>query len=134
MLGTPGAFVTSGKLMAAPGSDFDEVPNRRVMDRACTVARAALVRWKREKLRVDARTGFLLEADARRVERFVATRVRAALLPDEHASAVDVQAIRTDNLLTTQQLRVRIQVVPVAYARTIVATIGFRNPALESVQ
>jgi hypothetical protein len=47
-----------------------------------------------------------------------------------HGSAVTVQTNRTDNILSTQTLRVSGRCRPLGYAKTINLTLGFTNPAL----
>lgn len=135
--GARGAYVTSARMLAGAGSDFAELPNRRVMDVACTVARLAGLRYLRSRLRVipagQTGAGRILELDARRVENFVQKQLVDALRAGADggdASAVAVEVIRTDNLLSTGVLRLRIRVTPVGYARSISETISFDNPAL----
>jgi hypothetical protein len=141
-LGDAGVYVTNGKMMAGAGSDFDLVMNRRVMDRACRVARAALRQFLGESVRVNPATsqvaagqagapGTIDERDARRVESFVLAALEASLLGSpQHASAVAVQLNRVDNILSTRTLRAVIRVTPLGYIKSIEAEIGFLNPAL----
>lgn len=128
--GLNGSFVTAGRTFAGSGSDFTYITNRRVLDTAARIGLAALQRWRAEGLRVDATTGYLLETEARRVESYVEARVRTAVVTPGHASACQIQAFRTDNILSTSHLRVRMRVTPLGYARSIELIVGFANPAL----
>jgi hypothetical protein len=67
-IGQPGYYITNGRLMSPAGSDFKYVQHRRVMDLACTVARAALVKYLSDSIRLDPQTGFILETEARAIE------------------------------------------------------------------
>jgi len=130
-LGNAGEFfVTEAQTVAATGSDFGEVQRRFVMDVAEAAAFAALKRFEDDEVRVNATTGLIDEVDARRVENYVRAQVAAQLLTRPDASAVTCQTIRTDNLLTTETLRVRLRIVPLGYAKYIELTVGFENPAL----
>jgi hypothetical protein len=127
-LGMPGFYCVSGRMMAASGSDFAEVAERRVMDVACRIARVRLKKYQADSFLVTQATGKILEVEARRIEQYVAAGVRDAL--GDQASAVAVEVVRTDNILSTKKLRARVRVTPLARAKSIEATVGFNNPAL----
>jgi hypothetical protein len=128
-----GFFITRGRMLAGGGSDFRDVPNRRVMDLACRVGYEALLRWQSDTLLVDPTNGHLDETSARTVDQWVESALRAALTTPGHASDVQVQTIRTDNLLTTETLRCKLRVIPLAYARFIDAEIALLNPAIQTL-
>jgi Protein of unknown function (DUF2586) len=130
-VGEPGFYFTQGRIMAPAGSDFSYIENRRVMDRACTVGRRALLKYKNRELRVAKVTGLLLEAEAAAIDTFIAGQVRAAI--GEHCSDLSVQTVRTDNLISSQRLRAKVRVIPLAYARELEMEIGFANPQLVQV-
>lgn len=144
-LGLQGFYVTSGRMMAAAGSDFDLVPNRRVLDKACRIARAAALQYLDEDLRVNRSAaegntipigqpggpGSIDDRDARRIEAVLLAKLEAALRPggeDGDASAVSVQIDRSNLLLSTRELRIKIRVTPKGYARSISVDIGFQSP------
>jgi hypothetical protein len=132
-LGVAGFYVTSGRCMAPVGSDYGLLQNGFVMDAACRTARNALLPFLNSKVRVDATTGMILEADARTIEATVEAALNARLTSQGHASAIEVKVSRSENILSTQRLPVTIRVVPLGYARSIAVDIGFANPALELV-
>jgi len=144
-LGLQGVYITSGRMMAAAGSDFDLVPNRRVIDKACRIARASALQYLDEDLRVnksaiDGNTvppgqpgapGTIDERDARRIEAVILAALEAALSPgadNGDASAVSVQVNRSNVLLTTRELKIKVRVTPKGYARSIAVDIGFQSP------
>mgnify|MGYP003443110499 CR=1 FL=1 len=116
--------------MAAAGSDYTFVQNRRVMDRGATVARRALIPLVNADLRVDSTTGFIDELEAVAIETKVARALEADLVASGRASAVEVLVKRDDNILGTQTLNVLVRIIPKAYSRFIELDIGFENPAL----
>lgn len=125
-----GFYVTNGRMMAAAGSDYTFVQNRRVMDRGATVARRALIPLVNADLRVDSTTGFIDELEAVAIETKVARALEADLVASGRASAVEVLVKRDDNILSTQTLNVLVRIIPKAYSRFIELDIGFENPAL----
>lgn len=129
-IGTPGYFITRGKTMASPGSDFAQIMNCRVMDRACTVARAAFLLYVNKSIRIDKVTGFIDERDAQDIEAMVQSKLEGALVSEGECSAVSVAVSRDDNILATSTLNVQVGITPFGYAEQIVVSIGFVNPAL----
>jgi hypothetical protein len=128
-IGRQGFYVTSGQTFAPTGSDYREVQNLRVMNKACRIARNGFLTYLNDRLRLDRTTGFILEADARAIEAYVQGQLEAALGDD--VSGVTVTVNRTDNVLSTRTLRGKVRVLPHAYASTIEVDIGFTNPALQ---
>lgn len=138
IIDNPGYFVTNGRTMAAAGSDFQYVEYRRVLNLGRKTGYSALTRYLNDERRVNGATGItaglpgapgtILEADAQQIDSYVTAQLRAAL--NGMISSVSFTTNRTDNILSTQQLRGLIQIVPMAYARTITATISLVNPAL----
>lgn len=138
-IGLQGTYVTRARLFAGAGSDYAQVMNRRVVDKACRIARAGLLRWLNKDLRVNPSTSTVLagqpgapgtidERDARRIEGAVASLLNDALVASDNASSVRVQLSRVDNLLSTSTLKAKVRVVPKAYAETIEAEIALNNP------
>lgn len=131
IIGRAGYWVTNGRLMAAEGSDYDLVQNRRVMDKACRVARNAALQFLNDNVLVDPATGYISEIEAQKIEAFISAQLAASLVTT--GNATDVQAIvrRDNNILSDRTLYVSIRVLPVAYVKYIEIDIGFRNPANE---
>jgi hypothetical protein len=125
-----GHYVTNGRMMAPAGSDYAFVQNRRVMDRAATVARQAMIPYVNADFRVDAVTGFIDEREAVAIESRITRALEGDLVATGRATRVQVQVKRDDNLISTQTLNVRIRVIPKSYARFITLDLGFENPAL----
>lgn len=140
-IGLQGTYVTRARLFAGAGSDYAQVMNRRVIDKACRVARAGLLRFLNKDLRINPSTSTVLagqpgapgtidERDARVIESAVGSLLNDALVASGNASSVRVQLSRVDNLLSTSTLKAAVRVVPKAYAETITADIALNNPFL----
>jgi hypothetical protein len=130
-IGKPGYYVTNCPTMAADGSDFKYVMNRRVMDRACQIARAGYLEHLNEDVRVDTTTGYIDERDAQQIDGIITSQLEAALVDEEEVSAVDAAISRTDNLLSTSHAHAEVSITPKAYLKQITVEIGFKNPAAQ---
>lgn len=129
-VGKPGSYITAGRTMASPGSDYQLLQNCFVIDKACRLTRSALLRYLNDSIRVDAITGFIVELDAVAIESDVASQLRAGLVSAGNASNVVVKVTRNNDILSTQTLQTTIRVVPFGYARFITAEVGLFNPSL----
>ena len=131
--GQAGYYITSGKMAAGAGSDFADVANRRVVDKACRLANQALFQFLNADLRVNAIGGTLFEADARTIEDYVDGIVRTNLVNRNEASDVRIVVDRVSNVLSTKTIPVTVRVIPKGYANFISADVGLLNPALQVV-
>jgi hypothetical protein len=128
--GFAGYYVTRGRLMAQAGSDFTLLANGRVMDRACTIARSVLLPLVGQDVEVDSDTGYIVEADAAKIEKRARRAIEADLLARKQVSAVQVVVARDTNVLSTQALDVEIGLIPRGYSDYIRTKLRFVNPAL----
>lgn len=132
--GLPGLYILNPNLMAAPGSDFKWLQYGHVIDAACVIAYQYFVKKLSSPVRVNAATGFILPQDANTLETG-ANRALANGLTNANAVSSAIATVnRAENILSLQQLDVTIQVVPLAYLKTINVTVSFLNPALQAVQ
>lgn len=137
--GVAGTYVNRGRLFAGVGSDYQYVMNRRVIDKACRTARAALLLWLNIDLRTNPASSTVLaglpgapgtidERDARRIESSVLGRLNDALIATGNASGCTAQLSRVDNIIATSTLKVKLRVQPKAYAEFIEAETALFNP------
>jgi hypothetical protein len=121
----PGYYVTEGKTLAAPGSDFELVQHIRVINRARRVTRDTMLPILKSKIRANA-NGTIYETDAAVIEQKLKTALSIALLgTPAHASAIEVKVVRTNNALSTKTVLVKVSVLPFLYPKFINTTIGF---------
>lgn len=130
LIGKQGYFVINMKTMAPSGSDFTYWALGRVIDEACTIARAALLPYLSAGVRVDKTTGLILPEEADHIERAVNAQLKAGVVDTGDASAAYIQLSRTENILSSSRMPTTCAVVPLAYTRAIPLTVGFQNPAL----
>jgi len=129
--GQPGFYVGNGRLMYGPGSDFQKLQYRELMDVACATNYEAMFPYiGSDDLVVDEETGFIDEVSARAIEAKVNGRHKAVLRDTNWVSAVRTTIARDNNILSTSTLKTRVRITPKGYASDIESEIGFYNPAL----
>lgn len=131
--GTPGFYVTQANLMANPGSDFKWMQYGRIMDRACEILDAGLLRYLSKRLFVDRKSGFIQKGDAEGIDKDLTAKLRAGLVEARHATDAFAVTNRADNLLSSPILRVKGRVIPPGYATSIEWEAGLFNPAVVSI-
>jgi hypothetical protein len=128
-IGVSGFYITRGNMMAAGGSDFSSVMNRRVMDMSCRIVRSAAITFLNKDLLIDSK-GHIATVEAERIDSFLTQELVAGVVNTNNASSATVDVSRTDNILSTKTLNISVRVTPKGYAEQLVITIGFLNPAL----
>lgn len=131
--GYPGVYVNRPRIFSATGSDFQLVPHRRVMNIARDVLRNYFVRRLNKPIRIDAVTGYILEAEALEIERGATAALRTALTSRPKASAARFVLSRTDNLLSSQTVTGDARIVPLAYPEIADISLAYSNPALVTI-
>lgn len=129
IIGAQGYFLTNGRVMAARGSDFIYMHNRRVMDLGCKITRAAELPYLNGDVRTNA-LGFIDERDAQAFENRVGEQLSDALVATGQASQATVVVNRAVNILSTNTQPVSVKIRPKAYFKEIDNAIGFSNPAI----
>lgn len=128
--GYGGVYPNRPRVFSNPGSDFDLMPKRRVMNIARAATRSYLQRRLNQPILVDKATGFIREEEALEIEAGGRAAIAAVLSSRPKASGWSFVVARNDNLLSSKTLTVTTRIVPLAYVETIEETIGFENPAL----
>lgn len=125
-----GVYVNRPRLLSPSGSDFVELQFRRVINIARTLLLGYFVLRLSKTVRVDKKTGFIREEEARAIESAVNALLRAALLTKPYASDVQFTLSRTDNILSTFTLTGTCRIEPLGYVEDYEIDVGFNNPAL----
>jgi hypothetical protein len=129
IVGRQGYYLTRGRILAAAGSDYSLIPNRRVMDIASAVARDRALRFLNAKVPTNA-NGTIQESSAKAIEGYIAAGLRGELTQKDDAVDVSVAVDRVVNILSTGTLKLRIRVRPFGYASDITVELGFTSPAI----
>lgn len=131
--GQTGYYITNPNIMCDPTSDFTLLQYRRVMDEAARVARNFFTRLLSTDVRLNRRTGFILERDALGIESGCNGQLNAALVATGNASAVSCVVSRVDNISVTKTLTVTISIVPLGYIKSVNCTLTFFSPVFASI-
>ena len=110
---TPGFFVEDDFTMAKPGSDFAQLRNGRVMDKALRIADQFLVQLVHDDFALEA-NGTIAEHEALRIEAYVGQGIRNGIVAAGNASASEFTINRFEDMAATRTIRckTRIQVRP----------------------
>lgn len=128
--GKNGFYITNGRTMAGPGSDFQLLQYRRLMDRALTVNYATMFPFLNDDAVDVADDGTIREIDARAIETQANAALKADLTSKKRVSATNIVLVRDGNILSTQTLKTKVRIRPRGYAKFIESEVGFDNPAL----
>jgi hypothetical protein len=131
--GYPGVYINRPRLLSPPGSDFELIPHRRVLNLTERVLRNYFILRLNKPIKVDATTGFILETEALDIEMGARAAMRSSLLAAPKASAASFVLSRTDNVLSTKTLHGTARVIPLGYPEFIDITVGYENPALITI-
>ncbi len=127
--GLTGYYITNGHTMDTVVSDYYPLTNARVIDLACTIARAAGLPFVNTKIPTTTRSGnvgVITERKAQQIENVVEGKLLNGLVNTEPQEAVNasVQVDRENNVLATAQVNMTVGVQPYAYAETVYINIG----------
>jgi hypothetical protein len=121
-VGLSGFYITNGRIAAETTSDFKYVELRRPMDEACTLVRAAALRFEHA------------EIDPTNTEKsFSALEAQLTAPLDTMVGAGEiaqgrVSIPRDQDVLATSKIRIKVRMVPMAIMRWIELEIGYENP------
>lgn len=119
----PGFYITKPKTLAAAGSDYELLQHGRIIDKACRIVRDVMLPRLNGKVRTN-KDGTIHEIDARVIEQALETALKRDMVPD-HVVSVLAVINRTDNILSTKKMRVKVSALPYAYPEQIEETLGF---------
>lgn len=126
-VGKVGVYITNPMLMAPPGSDFELLQYRAVMDEGCAITYDKLSDYESDEVRV-AKNGKVLEKDAKAIESAITGALHEALVKPGHVSAARFVLSREDDILGTKKIQGQTRIRPLGYIKEIVNDIGFENP------
>jgi hypothetical protein len=124
------AYVTTPKTMALVGAtDYYLWQYVAVVNRASDAAQSYLIARCRKPIKVDPKTGYITDTEARAINRGVEAAVRNAV--GDAVSALSFAVGRTDNLLAQNAIVTGdLRIIPLAYPARFAITLGFTNPAI----
>lgn len=129
--GYGGVWVNQELLAAPNGSDLTIVQRRLVIDIGHESAYQALVFRLSVPILVDKRSGYIAEQEALDIEAVTEAALKAVLQSTPvMVSSLSVVVSRTDNVLATGKLGVKIRLVPLGMLSEIIVDLGYFNPVI----
>lgn len=128
--GRSGVYVNNPRLSSAPGSDFDFLQKRRVMNDARTIVDRYMARRLSKPLLVNPKTGFVRESELLSIEAECNALLASRLLSKPKASAARVVLSRDDSVLVPPYpLTGKLRIVPLGYPKEITIEAGWTATA-----
>ena len=128
--GRRGVYLTRGQMLAPAGSDYRTEERRRVMDRACTLVRAAQLNYLNSDVRLNPDGTLAGIALFRSISQQPLDQMaRAGAIS---AGRVEIDPLQ--DILSTETITTEIAIVPLGKIATINTTLSFVNPLLERVE
>lgn len=125
--GRAGWYWTDGRMAAPVTSDYRLVTNRRVMNKAVTQVRQALLPFVQSEADTEDVDASLADLEARGAAPLQAMRGAGEI------GSGRVTIPPGQNILSTNQILVRVRVTPKGYLRELGLDIAFQNPFLEAL-
>ncbi|QUO43455.1 DUF2586 family protein [Brevibacillus composti] len=121
--GLPGFYITNGRMMAAPGSDFEFVEIRRTVDKAARLVRQASVRYVQSEADEDGLDNLLANISAPLVAQMMSPA--APEISDFTLTIPEGQ-----DIFSTRSLDVDLAIVPIPIMKWITVRLKLRNPMM----
>jgi hypothetical protein len=137
--GEQGVYVCNSRLFSPSGSDYQWFEHRRVMNLLKRTTRIYFQRRLSKPIKVDLKTGFILESEAVAMEAACNAAIRGAIMAKPMASGgafgpnAFVKINRSTDLLHGADLLVQEGLVPLFYPKRIIVNTGFSNPSVQAV-
>ncbi|MBN2546566.1 MAG: DUF2586 family protein [Spirochaetes bacterium] len=126
--GKSGIFFSRGRMMTELTSDFKNVPERRVLDKALTLVYEKQVEFLNDDVNVNKKDG---SPEGLEYFKAYSTMPLKDMIRDGEISNYELTIPEGQNILTTETLEFELGVTPKGYLGIIKGTIYFVNPALE---
>lgn len=125
----PGLYLTDGHTLALPTSDYAPLANARVVDEACTIARAQAMPIVQSKIATSPKIpGAISAKAAQKIDGRMNDALSAGMVDTSPQDAVGAKATtnRTHNILSDGNVIISVGVEPFAYGKTITVNIALQ--------
>jgi hypothetical protein len=109
--------------------DFSTITNRRVIDKAMLIAYNTYVTEIQDEITIDPDTGKIDPGVVKYFEGKISNAINNLMTAAGEISGMSAFIDPAQNILSTGNLVIRLNIVPVGYTRTITVNLGFTNPA-----
>ncbi len=126
-VGKSGLYFNGSRTATELTSDYANIQNNRVIDKAIRLIRTAMLPSLNSPINVDPTTGQLSPAVIKSFE-LKCRRALDGMQDNEEFSAVNVIVDADQNILSTSELQIQLEITPTGTAENISVEIGFINP------
>lgn len=124
-----GWFFSGDPMATATTDDYSMLSRGRIIDKAHILAYTTFVQSVDDEVPINT-DGTLDAGFCKWLEQQMLNQINNTMTVNREISSVSCYIDPEQNILSTNELRVVISIVPVAYATDIKITLGFSNPAL----
>ncbi len=124
-IGQNGYYIADDPL--ANSSDFNNITNRRVMDKIIRIAYDTYFNSLNSSVLIDEE-GRLQSGTVKNLQDKIDTRIGELMVSDNELSQFESYIDRDQDVLSTGQLDIKLKPTPVGYLKQIELIIGFDNP------
>ena len=124
-----GFFFSGDPMCTATTDDYSMLCRGRVVDKAHILAYATFVQEIDDEVPVNA-DGTLDAGFCKWLSQQIVNQINNTMTANKEISGVSCFIDPAQNILSTNQLRIVLRIIPVGYATNIIVSLGFQNPAI----
>jgi Protein of unknown function (DUF2586) len=128
--GKQGFYITDDPTACPATNDLTNVTRNRVIDKMWRLAYAVYVEEIQDEINIDSVTGRIQPAQARYYEAIIESALNTSMTANGEVSDVSAEIDLAQNVLSTNELKIKVLATPVGYAKRIRINLGFKNPSL----
>jgi hypothetical protein len=128
-VGRTGYFLADDPTATLATDDYLTIANNRVIDKALVIAYSTYVNEINDEILIDE-TGKLELTQVAYLEQILRNVLNINMVSQSEVSAVEVYIDPAQNVLSTDRLDIVLRITPVGYLKSIVVSLGFRNPGV----
>lgn len=123
-----GYYIADDPLAASASSDYNNITNRRVIDKIIRIAYATYFTTLNSEVPVDTATGYIDATVIKNLQAKIDNAVNTAMTGEDEISDFESYIDPAQNIISTGKLTIQLKPTPVGYARQIEIEVGFTNP------
>jgi hypothetical protein len=127
-VGKSGYYFTDDPTATASTDDYNTVANGRVIDKAVILAYNVFVNELKDEILINANTGQMQTVRTKYFQSLIENQINTSMTANSEISSVSAFVDPAQNVLSTGEVCVSLEIVPVGYAKTFKIQLGFSNP------
>lgn len=123
-----GFFFSNDPTCTGTNDDYNRITRGRVMDKVFRIVSAVYVRDLLKFIQVNVNTGKIPAANLKALQAKMERAINQKMTNEQEISGVICIIDPLQDVIATNTLKVKLDIIPVGYFETISVTIGFSNP------